>query len=198
MKRKPEKSERRLCSGTGWIDETHDGTGYGRNKACPGCAACAKNEVAEAMASLRPTTTAAIRAHLHARWGPPAAKQPPPKEESQKPEVTTSSMYVVLRLPRVPAEMAGFGVALDERRRPFFPDEARELATELLAAADQVDLATGRKRPRGATGRYLCPGGCGGEVNSDGDSARLCDNCIAADEDVQVEEDSYEDGFAGP
>lgn len=128
-------------------------------------------------------------------------------EESQKPEVTTSSMYVILRLPRVPAELAGFGVALDERRRPLSPDEARELAAELLAAADKVDRASGRLRPRGATGRFLCAGGCGDEVSSD-DDAQLCDNCFLderrhratanEDEDVQVEVDSYEDGFAGP
>lgn len=161
--KKQRPARARLCDGTGWID-THDCTGAGRNKACPGCTACAKKTSGRAKK---------------------ASTQVQSRPESQKVEVSVSSIYVVLRLPRVPAELAGFGVPLDERRRPLIPDEARELAAELIAAADVVDLATGRKRPRGAAGRYLCVTGCGDEVNSDGD-APLCDNCSRGIEYVSL------------
>lgn len=108
-----------------------------------------------------------------------------------KAKVVAGGTDVILHIPAVSAAMSGTGIPLPKRRWPLVPDEARELAAGLVAAADTVDVATGRKRPRGATAclageaalvlgavvgeDLLCTSGCGGEVDAEG--SLLCDNC---------------------
>ncbi len=58
--------------------------------------------------------------------------------------VVTSSLHVILILEPVPAAMSGTGIAMGGRRAPLIPAEARELAAELVRAADELEFAKAR------------------------------------------------------
>lgn len=53
--------------------------------------------------------------------------------------IVTHGLQVYMHVPPCPADLSGSGEALPERNVPLVPDEARELARELLRAADALD-----------------------------------------------------------